>query len=588
MQYSYLSNSHLLSGWTNSAGGVQVVRAFETHRDLLTSVENRAGTNIISRFDYFNDELARRTHRVDNSTMTNDFGYNSRSELISALMGTNQYGWVLDNIGNRQSYTNNNYIKQYTANQLNQYTKITNGSLINLTYDADGNLTNDSVFAYTWDAENRLILVEPIAPTSGTQRVRCAYDFMCRRFEKAVDTWNGSTWANNSTNRFVWNGWLLIAEQASAFTNYWVNGLDLSGALHGGGGIGGLVAWSHGTTNVLYFGDANGNITDLVDAGNPINIVAHYEWDPYGNMISSSGSLTTVNHLLWSSKYWDAETGLGYWGYRWYNGSRWISRDVLGENIDTPNLCLGMRNAPIDHIDPLGFAAPTTSGIVADPGKTRTFKILPKEVTIPALRNGVDDLVEKCGGTLSVEAYVAGTMNNDQEGYHVPKDWQVFFDQNVPREWGWSGAKVSGAMNVFAKFEWTKLPAVPCYCPKVGFIQSIRHNPTEEWRIDGSVFGLYYQSLGGPNAIAQPAETASWYPDGTPRKWLFDDPAYHVYFEAKTTVHVVNKKNIPGKTLAEFSWGYRTKKVGSIEIHEPIYDIDVTVDLKQVYDAYIK
>jgi hypothetical protein len=37
----------------------------EPHRDLLTAVENRNGTNLLSRYDYANDALARRTDRQD-------------------------------------------------------------------------------------------------------------------------------------------------------------------------------------------------------------------------------------------------------------------------------------------------------------------------------------------------------------------------------------------------------------------------------------------------------------------------------------------------------------------------------------------
>lgn len=37
--------------------------------------------------------------------------------------------------------------------------------------------------------------------------------------------------------------------------------------------------------------------------------------------------------MRFSTKQWDDETGLGYWGYRYYDLDigRWISRDPLGE-----------------------------------------------------------------------------------------------------------------------------------------------------------------------------------------------------------------------------------------------------------------
>jgi hypothetical protein len=44
---------------------------------------------IVGRFDHGNNFPARRTRRVDNAAVTNDFGYNLRSEALSAAMGTN-------------------------------------------------------------------------------------------------------------------------------------------------------------------------------------------------------------------------------------------------------------------------------------------------------------------------------------------------------------------------------------------------------------------------------------------------------------------------------------------------------------------
>ena len=117
--YSYLPGADLLASVSNNLGQV-AARSYETHRDLITTVENTFGTNRISRFDYTNDELARRTRRVDNQSVTNDFGYNLRSEVIEALMGTNTYGYAYDPIGNRLAATNNAEVLSYIANELNQ------------------------------------------------------------------------------------------------------------------------------------------------------------------------------------------------------------------------------------------------------------------------------------------------------------------------------------------------------------------------------------------------------------------------------------------------------------------------------------
>ena len=41
---------------------------------------------------------------------------------------------------------------------------------------------------YTWDAENRLIAVEPAAPKAGDQRTTFAYDYQGRRVRKQAFT----------------------------------------------------------------------------------------------------------------------------------------------------------------------------------------------------------------------------------------------------------------------------------------------------------------------------------------------------------------------------------------------------------------
>lgn len=55
-------------------------------------------------------------------------------------------------------------------------------------HDLDGNLTQDGTFKYSWDAENRLIGVDPVTPTVSGVRVRFDYDYMGRRARKQVFT----------------------------------------------------------------------------------------------------------------------------------------------------------------------------------------------------------------------------------------------------------------------------------------------------------------------------------------------------------------------------------------------------------------
>ena len=231
-------------------------------------------------------------------------------------------------------------------------------------YDADGNLTNDTVWAYWWDGENRLKSMEVLASAaaSGVPRVRLefGYDWQGRRMSKAVLTnWNGSIYQTTNLTRFLYDGWRPVAELAgdNALVRSCAWGLDLSGTIEDAGGIGGLVEiLDHSTwPPVRHFTvfDGNGNIVGLVKSDGAVS--AWYEYGPFGEPIRETGTFARSNPFRWSTKYWDLETDLVYYGYRYYSPSlgRWISRDPMDEQ-EGINLCLFNCNSPLDRIDTLG------------------------------------------------------------------------------------------------------------------------------------------------------------------------------------------------------------------------------------------
>ena len=79
-------------------------------------------------------------------------------------------------------------------------------------------------------------------------------------------------------------------------------------------------------------GRPNGNVSEVIDSASGEN-VAHYEYGPFGEVTAASGDLARGNPFRFSSKYWDDETGLGYWGYRYYSPGRgrWLLRDPIEE-----------------------------------------------------------------------------------------------------------------------------------------------------------------------------------------------------------------------------------------------------------------
>jgi len=334
--YSYVAGSDLLQDLM-TVDGQLVTYSYEPNRNLRTQVKNQSGITVISQYDYQYDPLGRRTNM--------------------ATSGTAPWGTL-----NLQPETSN-----YATNALNQYTQITRDQqpeTRNLSYDYDGNLTQSAEGTigtkYAYDAENRLIVVEPQTPTSGTTKVEFAYDYMGRRVQKKVFEYVAGDWQLMTDSLFLYDGWNLVSEQTTRNSQpvtekLFVYGLDLSQTLQGASGIGGLIAAVDNGEAYQYFYDGNGNVAQLVKVSDG-SIAAHYEYDPYGNIIIESGSLAKENPIRFSTKFFDNETGLGYWGYRHYSPSlgRWINRDP-SEEEGGQNLYAYASNNTINNIDPLGL-----------------------------------------------------------------------------------------------------------------------------------------------------------------------------------------------------------------------------------------
>ena len=242
-------------------------------------------------------------------------------------------------------------------------------------YDADGNLTQDARWTYTWDAENRLVAMETrwtSAQVPGLPQLRLefAYDGLSRRVKKVVkERAAGNTWQTLRTLRFAYEGWNLIAESeptggtTSNVLRTYQWSTDLSGSRQGAGGVGGLMMINthnaNGTLQSYYpcYGD-NGNIAALLDlnASADITVAAAYEYGPFGEPLRATGAMAKGNPFRWSTKYCDEETGLCYYGYRYYSPGmgRWINRDPMAERGGSNLLCF-VRNNPVRRIDPFGL-----------------------------------------------------------------------------------------------------------------------------------------------------------------------------------------------------------------------------------------
>ena len=345
--YGYTPNSNLLQTVTGPIH--TVTNAWEANRDVLDTKENKVGSTVISNYDYTVNSIGQRT---DVNTSGSAFpalptwawAYDSLGQVISAdsSVTTSDRAYQYDAIGNRKKSTDSLTLPSsdnYTTNALNQYSSLSinnQPSTINPSYDFDGNAiayplpaaptTNSTLI---WDAENRLTEVKNSAGTTIEKNV---FDSGSRKI---------ATIANGVTTLYLYDAWNCIAEYTQSVPavsallfkiRLW--GTDLSGTLQGAGGVGGLLSETinnqPSTLNYFPTYDGNGNISEYLTAAG--TTAAHYEYDPFGNTVVNTDTSNQFSYRF-STKPRDVETGLYYYGYRYYDTQtgRWINKDPFRE-----------------------------------------------------------------------------------------------------------------------------------------------------------------------------------------------------------------------------------------------------------------
>lgn len=236
-----------------------------------------------------------------------------------------------------------------------------------LRYDRDGNLLRDGTWDYTWDAENHLVRMETHYWLSDQDRKKLefTYDYQGRRVAKRVQLWpvGASGYGAATETRFLYDGWNLISEfvwsastSTYAISKSYTWGLDLVGSLTASGGVGGLLQISDHTDNQRYLPgyDGNGNVAVLVRASDGYRAAA-YEYGPYGEVLRSEGTYAAKNTFRFSTKFTDTESGLVYYGMRYYDtrNGRFINRDPIEERGGL-NLYSFCGNDSVNNYDYLG------------------------------------------------------------------------------------------------------------------------------------------------------------------------------------------------------------------------------------------
>ena len=398
--WNYLAGSDLKSSLSYS-NGLTASWAYDANSRLL-QVCNATPTNTISQYDYAYDAAGRRVQIARSGSAmsenrTDVHGYNARGELVfsrgAAEGAENDFAYEYDDIGNRMTSSelvigmDEHVSSEYTANNLNQYTSISNSAISASPreafipqFDDDGNQTliktAAGIWSVTYNGENRPTLWSCTQSnnsnnTNNQTILSMSYDRMGRRVTK-------------NDQRFVYDGYLQIANFEHSTSN-----IELQTFLWDPSEPVATrpLVWNSSTSQPFNFStsyythEVNKNVSEILSADG--EIFAHYEYTPFGTVSDQCGELASVNPWRFSSEFAEDDTATVYYNYRHYEPmvGRWLSRDPLGERsslIGEDGLFVAFLNNPIGCIDILGLRVlyePEQSVSCSKDSKGKTIKV---------------------------------------------------------------------------------------------------------------------------------------------------------------------------------------------------------------------
>jgi RHS repeat-associated protein len=341
-----------------------ITNDFDSSARLLGTYLRTSNGTLTNKHEYAYNVADQRTGTTRMDASTVNFTYDNIGQLTVADSSVNSEdrGFYYDSAWNLSRRTNNGVSSTFSVNSLNELSTAPTpvGASI---YDDNGNLITSHYgkWIYAYDDENQLVSLVATNDAGGATLSQFVYDGFSRlrvRLEYHVDppenppqdsltfgpgggesafSTPAGGWIFDSETDYIYDGMRVIQERDGGnnpLVSY-TRGIDLSGSLEGAGGIGGLLARSSGysggnwTAHNFYHADGNGNVTYMLNASQ--SVVASYRYDPFGNLISKSGSVADANIYRFSSKEYHSNSVMYYYGCRFYdpNLQRWLSRDPL-------------------------------------------------------------------------------------------------------------------------------------------------------------------------------------------------------------------------------------------------------------------
>lgn len=347
----------------DSAGNIN-----EVYRQITTG-----SLDFLSSYEY--DKLGQLTEATD-SRGTETFTYDTAGNILSRTLAGDMVTYSYDN--NQWNDLLTAYDGQKIAYEGQSYSSGSNSVSGTVVSGNPVSYYNGTRWEMAWANGSQLA-----EASSNTADVSYTYDSAGLRATKTVD---GTTYHYAYTgDKLVWQEW----DGNELFFFY-----DNEGSPIG--------FWYHPATgsNVTgyYMTTQQGDITRIEDVNG--NVLATYEYDAWGKLISSSGTLAEINPLRYRGYYYDVETGFYYLQSRYYDPvvSRFINADTYastGDGLLGYNMFAYCGNNPVCYSDPTGhFALVDDLLVLLGLAVVTAVTAIVTAVALPVIQEGWNNSVE--------------------------------------------------------------------------------------------------------------------------------------------------------------------------------------------------
>ena len=280
-----------------------------------------------------NGRLVKILDSGSSTTTRATYGYDQQGQLTSATVGGTSYTYTYDTAGNIQSKKVGSTTTNYTYGNSAWRDLLTAYNGGSITYSGGNPTKYYDGSTFTWTQGRRLATAKV-----GSTNISYAYDMAGVRSSKTV----GSTKYD-----FTTLSGLVTRQTGGGKTIDFVYDENNQ-----------PLAMKYNNTLYYYVLNAQGNVVRIVNSSR--SVVASYTYDPWGKIISSSGTLADINPLRYRGYYYDSETGFYYLQSRYYdpeigrfiNADSYASTDATG--LLSTNMFAYCENDPVNGSDPNG------------------------------------------------------------------------------------------------------------------------------------------------------------------------------------------------------------------------------------------